>query len=116
MNELIQITGQAIAGQPKENTMNAIVAIDPNQPLTMSSREIAKLCGKELSHVHRDIRAMLGALIGMDDGTSEGKTLDWSMTQKVLAPFLDHEAIQGVRFNWDYRGYVESVELPKNLT
>lgn len=33
-------------------------------PLTMSSREIAELCEKEIGNVHRDIRAMLIGLYG----------------------------------------------------
>lgn len=65
---------------------------DPLQT-TMSSREIAELTGKDLGHIHRDIRAMLQAL-------SEGD-----------APVLDH-----VREVKDARGYTAEIHLPKDLT
>lgn len=60
-------------------------------PLTMSSREIADLTGKELSHVNRDIRAMLDSLV--DD------------------PELDH-----VREDKDGRGYTTAFHLGRELT
>lgn len=60
-------------------------------PLTMSSREIAELTGKELGHVNRDIRAMLDSL--QDD------------------PELEH-----VREDQDGRGYTTAFYLGRELT
>lgn len=59
--------------------------------LTMSSREIAELTGKELGHVNRDIRAMLDSL--QDD------------------PELEH-----VREDQDGRGYTTAFHLGRELT
>lgn len=60
-------------------------------PLTMSTREIAELTGKEHKHVIRDTREMLDQL---GDG-----------------PNLDH-----VREEKDARGYTACFHLPKDLT
>ncbi|MDH1337435.1 phage antirepressor KilAC domain-containing protein [Comamonas thiooxydans] len=60
-------------------------------PLTMSSRDIAELTGKELGHVNRDIRAMLD---GLEDD-----------------PELEH-----VREDQDGRGYTTAFHLGRELT
>ena len=66
-------------------------AITTPAALTMSSREIADLLGKELSHVNRDIRRMLSHL--QDD------------------PELDH-----VREEQDGRGYTTAFHICRELT
>lgn len=70
--------------------MNALTLTEAGT-LTMSSREIAELTGKQHAHVIRDIRAMTDAL--EDD------------------PNLDH-----VRETKDSRGYTAEISLPKDLT
>lgn len=60
---------------------------------TMSSREVAELTGKELSHIHRDIRTMLDELGAVHD------------------PELDH-----VREDKDARGYTACFHLTKSLS
>ena len=66
-------------------------AITTPSALSMSSREIADLTGKELGHVNRDIRAMLDGL--QDD------------------PELEH-----VREDQDGRGYTTAFHLGRELT
>lgn len=71
--------------------MNQIATITP-VVMTMTSREIADFAGKDLAHVHRDIRAMLDEL-------------------KKDDPFLDHP-----QEDKDARGYTTCFYLNRELT
>lgn len=68
-----------------------------NNVATMSSKEIAKLTGKEHKHVIRDINLMLSEL------TKDG-------------PNLGHEQNQAVTEEKDARGYTLQFNLPKRET
>ena len=70
--------------------MNALTTLT-GAALTMSSREIAELTGKDVAHVHRDIRSMLDQL--GDD------------------PELEH-----VKEDKDARGYTSCFHLTKGLS
>jgi phage regulator Rha-like protein len=67
--------------------------------VSMTSREIAELTGKEHKNVIRDIRDMLTALYDLKDGSD-----------------LSHEKFQGVTLEFDNRSYVTVARLDKDHT
>jgi phage regulator Rha-like protein len=75
--------------------MNDLSILNPSV-LSMTSREIAELTGKDHSHVLRDIRALCDSL--KDD------------------PSLDHELGQQVTFETDARGYMSLATMQKDFT
>ncbi|MEK9497057.1 phage antirepressor KilAC domain-containing protein [Photorhabdus sp. P32] len=83
--------------------------------VTMSSREIAELVGKEVSHVHRDIRAMVPAIYAVEQGENV-KSYKWDTNKKKMMQFLDHHNIQGINPVFDDRGYVYEFLLDRRHT
>ncbi|MDE9467421.1 Rha family transcriptional regulator [Xenorhabdus bovienii] len=85
------------------------------QAVTMSSREIAQLVGKELSNVHRDIRAMVPAIYAVAQGENV-KSYKWDTNKEKMMLFLNHHDIQGVMPIFDERGYVYEFLLDRRHT
>ncbi|EEP9438274.1 transcriptional regulator [Salmonella enterica subsp. enterica serovar Reading] len=85
------------------------------QPTMMSSREIAELTGKDVNKVHRDIRAMVPALYSVDSG-DDVKSYAWGTSKSDMDAFLVHHNIQGVKPNYDDRGYVYEFLLDRRHT
>lgn len=81
----------------------------------MSSREIARITGKKIGDVHRDIRAMVPALYASDQG-EEIKSYAWDTNKEKMVLFLLHHNIQGVEVNFDERNYVYEFLLDRRHT
>ena len=71
--------------------------------LTMSSREIAELTDKQLSHVHRDFKVMADDLGFQIDGFS-----------KFLMPSPKMD--QGFHYEQDEQGRIKTIYLNRELT
>ena len=80
--------------------MNQLINSDN---LTMSSREIAELTGKQLSHVHRDFKAMTVDLGFSVDGFN-----------KLLMPSPNMD--QGFTYEMDEQKRIKTIFLNRELT
>ncbi|CCW31035.1 conserved hypothetical protein [Xenorhabdus nematophila F1] len=89
--------------------------ITSKQAAMMSSREIAQLVGKEISNVHRDIRAMVPAIYAVEQGENV-KSYKWDTNKEKMMSFLNHHDIQGVIPIFDERGYVYEFLLDRRHT
>jgi phage antirepressor YoqD-like protein len=90
-NGVIEQHNALRCGQREREMSNQALAVLNSTAMSMTSREIAELTGKEHGHVLRDIRAMVVELAGDPD--------------------LDH-----LVESKDNRGYTVEIALPKSLT
>ncbi|MGJ0627926.1 Rha family transcriptional regulator [Xenorhabdus bovienii] len=80
--------------------------ITSKQAAMMSSREIAKLTGKQVKHIHQDIWNMLEQLYGV---RKDGQDFDHDKNQQVTL-------VEGVIAVIDNRGYVSEFLLDRRHT
>uniref|UniRef100_UPI001EDF5818 Rha family transcriptional regulator n=1 Tax=Xenorhabdus bovienii TaxID=40576 RepID=UPI001EDF5818 len=80
--------------------------ITSKQAAMMSSREIAKLTGKQVKHIHQDIWNMLEQLYGI---RKDGQDFDHDKNQQVTL-------VEGVIAVIDNRGYVSEFLLDRRHT
>lgn len=99
-------------------------------PSKMSTKEIAKVTGKNHGHVLRDTRVILVTLFGANyvdsvipaDNANQRGQFIWDNADTLFrAVFLndavlDHQQKQGFTLHWDSRGYLSLVDLDRNLT
>lgn len=109
--------------------MNALTTLN-SETLTMSSREIAELTGKEISNIHRDIRSMLIGLYGEEyvakvapekyrNRHSEFIRDNADALLSVIAgddSKRNHQDRRGFSWQRDSRGYIKAFDLDYSHT
>lgn len=96
--------------------MNALTNITPpggGKPVTMSSREIAELTGKQHQHVKRDIEKMLVDL--QEDASKFGRIYFDSMNRQQSEYLLDREQTEVLLLGYDARARLAVVRRIREL-
>lgn len=110
--------------------MQLSTIVNNSTALTMSSREIASLTGKQLNNVHRDIRSMLIELYGAEhvekivpeQYRNRHSEFIRENAENILNSIVGHDSNRNHQdnrgFSWerDTRGYIKEFNLNKDLT